>query len=56
MLNNINMFNSLNLLGPFNSGTNLVGNLLKNTLPCKFDGSTHYWKHGVNFHSIENIF
>uniref|UniRef100_A0A6C0B1I5 Sulfotransferase domain-containing protein n=1 Tax=viral metagenome TaxID=1070528 RepID=A0A6C0B1I5_9ZZZZ len=47
------MFDSLNLLGPFNSGTNLVVKLLENQITCKFNGSTHYWKHGVNFVDVE---
>ena len=47
------MIDSLNLLGPFNSGTNLVMKLLQDKLICNFDGSTHYWKHGVNVDAIE---
>jgi hypothetical protein len=47
------MYKYINLLGPFNSGTNLVTNLLKKKLITKDCGTTHIWKHSINLKDIE---
>jgi len=39
------MYTHVNLLGPYNSGTNLVHNLLKPVLKSRDEGTTHIWKH-----------
>jgi len=49
------MYTHLNLLGPFNSGTNIINNLLSKKLIIKdkHEGTTHIWKHCPNLDNIE---
>jgi hypothetical protein len=47
-------YTHVNLLGPYNTGTNLVNNLLKTQLKSKDDGSTRIWKHSLKKIMIEN--
>jgi len=48
------MYTHINLLGPYNSGTNVVHNLLKGKLASKDEGSTRIWKHSMKKIMIEN--
>ena len=50
----MNIYTSINLLGPFNSGTNLINNILKMYLISPSDGSNHVWKHSLCLQEIEN--
>jgi len=44
---------TINLLSPFNCGSNLVCNLLTPVTNCINEGSTHLWKHAVYKENIE---
>jgi hypothetical protein len=48
------MYSHLQILGPYNSGSNLINNLLKNKLITDIpDGDTHIWKHTINKDDLE---
>jgi hypothetical protein len=42
----------MNLLGPYNSGTNLINNLLRKYLISPTDGTTIIWKHSLEIIKI----
>ena len=49
----------IQILGPFNSGTNLLAKILNNAanekLSLSCDGSTFFWKHSIYFKKIYNF-
>ena len=48
--------NSIQLFGPFSTGTNLLANILKenvNSIKIHIEGSTHIWKHTIENISLE---
>uniref|UniRef100_A0A6C0KYE2 Sulfotransferase domain-containing protein n=1 Tax=viral metagenome TaxID=1070528 RepID=A0A6C0KYE2_9ZZZZ len=49
------MYIHLNLLGPYNSGTNIINNLLIKSFndEIKYEGTIHIWKHSINLKDIE---
>jgi hypothetical protein len=48
-------YTSINLLGPYNSGTNLVNNILKLHFKTDTDGTNHVWKHSICLQNIEQV-
>lgn len=53
------MKKKIQILGPFNSGTNLIAKILNNATNEKIslspDGSTYFWKHNIYFKKIYNF-
>lgn len=53
------MKKKIQILGPFNSGTNLIANILNNASNEKIylssEGSTYFWKHNIYFKKIYNF-
>ncbi len=51
-------FKFIQIYGPFNTGTNLLVNLMQNIFHYKIPeaGSTHYWKHSTVLNNYANTF
>ena len=53
-MNCCNNYKKVNLLGPYNSGTNLIANIFSKTIPNMLIKSTVIWKHTLNYKDLCN--